>query len=186
MLAVATVQFALAKSVRISNLEPKLDVSGQIVNGHDGTFRLINGFWYYHAAEYGLCPEPPKHGCDGGTSHGCGFHGDHNVSIWRSADLSSGSWKRVGTAVHCATDVPDCGILYRPHLVQHPRTRLFLLYVNYVRKDGGCTPLWSSDASSSALALPLTNLRTPTLEQTAATQSSRRLHRKVHLCSRTR
>ena len=85
----------------------------------------------------GLCPEPQKFGCDGGGSHGCGFHGDHNVSIWRSRDLSSGSWERVGTAVHCATDVPDCGIMYRPHLVQHPRTGSFLLYVNYVRRDGG-------------------------------------------------
>ena len=127
----------ITTSVRISNLTPKLDTSGTIVNGHDGTYRLINGRWYYHAAEYGLCPEPNPHGCSGSQSHGCGFHGDHNVSIWRSPDLSSGSWERVGTAAHCASDVPDCGIMYRPHLVQHPRTHGFLLYVNYVRKDGG-------------------------------------------------
>ena len=60
------------------------------------------------------------------------------MSIWRSPDLSSGSWQRVGTAAHCATDLPGCGILYRPHLVQHPTTGIFLLYVNYVRSgDGG-------------------------------------------------
>ena len=59
------------------------------------------------------------------------------MSIWRSPDLSSGSWERVGTAAHCATDIPDCGILYRPHMVQHPSSGRFLLYVNYVRKDGG-------------------------------------------------
>ena len=60
-----------AASMRISNLEPKRDTSGAIVNGHDGTYRLIDGWWYYHAAEYGLCPEPPRHGCDGGGSlHG--------------------------------------------------------------------------------------------------------------------
>ena len=128
---------ATPATVRISNLEPKRDVNGDIVNGHDGTYRFFDGHWYYHAAEYGLCREPPRYGCDSGHDHKCGFHGDHNVSIWRSPDLSSGSWKRVGTAAHCATDVPNCGILYRPHLVQHPTSMDFLLYVNYVRKDGG-------------------------------------------------
>ena len=137
MILAALLPLVALEPVRISNLQPKLDVTGAIVNGHDGTYRLVGGFWYYHAAEYGLCPEPPKRGCDGGGSHGCGFHGDHNVSIWRSRSLASGSWERVGTAAHCGSDIPDCGILYRPHLVQHPVSKQFLLYVNYVRKDGG-------------------------------------------------
>ena len=130
-----------ACAVLIDNTQPKLDIHGKIVNAHDGTIRYMEGAWYYHGAEYGLCPEPPKLGCDGGTHHGCGFHGDHNVSIWRSPDLSSGSWERVATAAHCASDIPDCGILYRPHLVEAPASSAsgshYLLYVNYVRASGG-------------------------------------------------
>ena len=53
-----------AASVTISNLEPKLDTAGATVNAHDGTYRLYNGSWYYHGAQYGLCREPAKNGCD--------------------------------------------------------------------------------------------------------------------------
>lgn len=33
--------------------------------------------------------------------------------------------------------LPDCKILYRPHLVLNPNTQLFTLFVNYVRENGG-------------------------------------------------
>ena len=125
-----------AKVVRFSNIEPKLDVDGNIVNAHDGTYRRFGDFYYYHGAEYGLCREPPKLGCDGGTTHGCGFHTNHNVSIWRSTDLSSGSWEKVGTAMECAK-LDGCGVLYRPHVVFNPRTKEYVLFVNYVGLGGG-------------------------------------------------
>ena len=94
------------KHVFIDNKAPKLDIGGNIVNGHDGTYRFLDGAWYYHAAEYGLCREPPRRGCDQTPDH-CGFRNDHNVSVWRSPDLSSGSWARVATAVQC-TELPNC------------------------------------------------------------------------------
>ena len=138
--------FAAAKQVTVSNTAPKRDIHGNIVNGHDGTYRFIDGYYWYHAAEYGLCHEPSKNGCDQtlgpigppypAPGH-CGFQADHNVSIWRSRDLSSGSWEFMGRAAHCATDIPNCKILYRPHLVYNPHTKLYVLFVNYVMKDGG-------------------------------------------------
>ena len=36
-----------ASVVQISNLEPKRDVHGEIVNAHDGTYRLFDGFWLF-------------------------------------------------------------------------------------------------------------------------------------------
>ena len=61
-----------------------------------------------------------------GKVHGCGFGPQHNVSIWRSPDLSSGSWEFVGQAVQCA-QLKDCGVLYRPHLTWNPNTKLYVL-----------------------------------------------------------
>ena len=123
-----------AKKVVVSNNEPKLDTQGRIVNAHDGTYRRWSGMYYYHGAEYGLCKEPRRYGCDQ-TPNRCGFHSDHNVSIWKSPDLSSGSWERVGTAVQC-TELPGCKVLYRPHLVFNPNTNLWVLFVNYVGESG--------------------------------------------------
>jgi beta-xylosidase len=124
-----------SRTVRISNTAPKLDVHGNIVNAHDGTYRQHQGVYYYHGAEYGLCHEPARMGCDQAPDH-CGFKNDHNVSIWKSPDLSSGSWERVGTAVQCQ-ELPGCKILYRPHLVFNPNTNLWVLFVNYVSNGGG-------------------------------------------------
>lgn len=122
----------------IDNLQPRLDTAGAIVNGHDGTVRWFDGYWWMHSAQYGECADPPLHGCDmtgptRGTS--CGFEPNHNVSIYRSPDMSSGSWEFVGLAVECAK-LSNCGILYRPHLVFHPRSQRYLLYWNYVNKQG--------------------------------------------------
>eukprot|EP00656_Telonema_subtile_P004896 TRINITY_DN12233_c0_g1_i2.p1 TRINITY_DN12233_c0_g1~~TRINITY_DN12233_c0_g1_i2.p1 ORF type:complete len:432 (+),score=71.70 TRINITY_DN12233_c0_g1_i2:132-1427(+) len=125
-----------AHLVTVSNNEPKKATDGSIVTAHDGTYRFIDGYYWYHGAEYGMCQEPPKNGCDQTPDH-CGFHPDHNVSIWRSKDLSSGSWEFVGRAAHCATDIPNCHILYRPHLVYNPSTLRYVLFVNYVTKDNG-------------------------------------------------
>lgn len=133
-----------AHLVTISNQAPKRAVDGTIVNAHDGSYRLIDGFYYYHGAEYGLCKEPLKNGCDqtpgpSGPPYPapgkCGFQADHNVSIWRSKDLSN--WTFVGRAAHCATEIPDCKILYRPHLVYNPNTHKYVLFVNYVTKSHG-------------------------------------------------
>ena len=128
-LAAAT---ATQHSVTIDNTKPRLDTHGNIINAHDGTIKRFGGYWYYHAAEYALCHEPAKHGCDQTADH-CGFHPNHNVSIWRSPDLSSGSWEFRGHAMRCA-ELPGCKVMYRPHLVFNPTTREYVLFVNVVGK----------------------------------------------------
>ena len=118
------------------NTKPRLDTAGSIVNSHDGTIRFLEGEWWLHAASYGtdpgtgaLCDDPPKHGC--GIGGGCGFHPNHNVSMYSSPNMSSGTWTYRGDALRCE-DLPDCGILYRPHLVWNPNTKLYILFYNYV------------------------------------------------------
>ena len=120
----------MTKYVTIDNTKPRLDINGEIINAHDGTYRKYGKYWYYHAMEYGLCKEPLKHGCDQTPNH-CGFRNDHNVSIWRSRNLASGSWQKIGTAMQCQK-LNGCAIAYRPHLVYNRITKKYVLFVNYV------------------------------------------------------
>jgi hypothetical protein len=77
------------------------------------------------------------------------------VSIWKSPDLSSGSWEFVGNAVECGS-APGCLILYRPHLVFNPNTKLFVLFYNYVSVDG---PSRNGVATATSPAGPFTIVR---------------------------
>ncbi len=121
-------------AVTIDNTQPRLDTFGNIVNAHDGTYRKFGEYYYYHGAQYGECKEPAGYGCDQTPDH-CGFETNHNISIWRTKDLSSGSWEFRGQAIQCA-EMPGCQVLYRPHLVFNPITSLYVLFWNYVAPAG--------------------------------------------------
>ena len=79
----------------------------------------------------------------------CGFQLDHNISIWTSPNLTSGSWTYAGNAIN-VTDRPSglmihisclhyekmigciIGIVFRSHLVYNPNTKLYVLMWNYM------------------------------------------------------
>jgi len=44
-------------TVNISNVSPRLDTDGQIMDIHDGNTLLINGTYFYYGASYGDCLE---------------------------------------------------------------------------------------------------------------------------------
>ena len=54
--------------------------------------------------------------------------------MYSSPNMSSGSWMYRGDALRCE-ELPDCAILYRPHLVWNPTTQLYVLFYNYVTKS---------------------------------------------------
>ena len=57
-----------AKPVTFSNVLPRLDATGSIIDAHDGTTRRYSpgGPFFYHAMSYGLCKETGKiDGCTG-------------------------------------------------------------------------------------------------------------------------
>ena len=58
--------------VTIDNRLPRLDVTGAIIDAHDGSVQqfVTGGLYYMHAMQYGLCEEPPNYGCDG-VSQNC-------------------------------------------------------------------------------------------------------------------
>lgn len=122
-------------SVTIDNLKPRLDSGGVIIDAHDGTVQRFGdqGPFYMHAVQYGLCQEPPNYGCDQTADH-CGFQPDHNITVYVTDDLSSGSWKFLGNALEVADRPP--GTLFRPHAIFNPVTKLYVLYWNYVHPSG--------------------------------------------------
>ena len=79
----------------ISNVLPRLDTTGAIMDMHDGNMVVRDGTWYWYAAGYGGCKErlgpggaPGPTGCAGGF-HGCGFFNNHTVNLFTSTDLVS-------------------------------------------------------------------------------------------------
>lgn len=127
--------------VTINNLLPRLNASGVIMDAHDGSIQRFPasgdpGAYYMHSAAYGLCKEPAAHGCDQTPTH-CGFRDDHNITVYRSYNLSSGSWEMLGTAI--APSQRPAGVLFRPHAVYNPSTGLAVLWWNYNLKYAAAT-----------------------------------------------
>ena len=71
---------------------------------------------------YGSCHNT---GC---ASAGCGGRLDHNVSIYSSPDLTSGSWTYVSDLLPYGTRLS--GTYYRPKVVQNPATKKWVFWVN--------------------------------------------------------
>jgi hypothetical protein len=68
------ISFIYGKDVVISNKNPRLDTTGQIMDIHDGNTLYVDGVFYYYGAEYGLCEEPAgSNGCADFGVGNCGF-----------------------------------------------------------------------------------------------------------------
>ena len=139
--------------VTIDNTKPRLDVTGAIMDAHDCSIRrLPNGSFVMHAIEYGLCVAPTGQGCDSTPDH-CGFRDTHNVTVWLSPDLSSGSWVRVGDAFPLAAR--PASLIFRPDAIFCPATGLWVLWYN----DAGRGNIYVSSTSASPFG-PFTGFAT--------------------------
>lgn len=126
----ALVLFASANAVTVTvdNASPRLDNTGAIMDAHDCSIRVLpNGTYVMHTIEYGLCVAPAKLGCDK-TADQCGFRATHNITVWTSPDLTSGSWRKVGDAFPLASR-PQ-GLIFRPDAIFNPNTNLWVLFYN--------------------------------------------------------
>ena len=127
-LALAPLGAAAPRLVTIDNTAPRLDSAGAILDGHDlSVRRLPDGQYVMYTNSYGLCRAALPLGCDM-TPDKCGFRDDHNVSIYTSPDLSSGSWAFRGLA-YAWTERP-AGVLYRPDAIFNAATGLWVLWIN--------------------------------------------------------
>jgi len=137
---------AARKTVSVRNDQPRLDSRGAIVDGHDLSLRALpNGSYVMHTIEYGLCVAPASYGCDQ-TGDKCGFRDNHNVTVWLSDDLTSGSWRKVGNAFDLAARPP--GLIYRPDAILNPTSGLWVLWYDWVL-DGFGQDLYVTSTSPS-------------------------------------
>ena len=116
-----------ASAVLVNNTAPTLDSTGAILDCADSTYTFTDSRWFAVCVSYGACIAPVPLGCTVMPDN-CGHRLDHNVSIFSSPDLSSGSWVFERLAFHY-TERP-VGILYRPHVVFNAATKKWVLWCN--------------------------------------------------------
>jgi len=96
-------------TVTIDNVEPRRDVTGQIVDAHDGCLQFFNGRYYLYGTAYG---------------NSDGFTNNH-FRVYSSPDL--GKWTLEGELLK---EFPP-GIYCRPYVVFNPNTHKYVLWYNW-------------------------------------------------------
>ena len=149
---------SLSHATFFDNTKPRLDSAGSIMDSHDFSLRKVPGEPYYYMTSiaYGLCLEPTGLGCDQTADH-CGFQPNHTINVWRSKDLSSGSWEFVTEAVSEAQRVS--GTIFRPDGIWNPNTNTWVLWYNapnYVGYSAYTAPTPAGPYTRQRIAVNLT------------------------------
>lgn len=112
-----------AKLVTVSNTRPRFNVSGEVMDAHDGSYSQWSpgGPWYYYAMGYGSCRQRGDL-CDNRCGYGYSW-----IGVWRSPDMRNGTWQLVREA---RDDTWPPAVYFRVHVVFNPSTRLYVLWVN--------------------------------------------------------
>ena len=135
MLALAAVAAtaAAAAPTFISNIDPRRDVNGALMDAHDGSTIQFEsgGDYYWHAMGYGQCIENGKH-ADG---H-CGQLSNNTVGVWSSPTLASGSWTQRSSFTPSDSGWPTC-LYYRAHAAMRRDSNGTATYVLYLNGQGG-------------------------------------------------
>lgn len=128
---------ASATAVTVSNVEPRVDIAGQLMDVHDGNILQSeqDGLYYWVGMGYGDCVEEhgtmPPRDCPGiyrpASSESCGFRTDHAVNVYSSPDLVS--WTFVADAFPVDGGRAQ-GIYFRPKVIFHRQRQEWVLWIN--------------------------------------------------------
>ena len=127
LLLAAFLSLQVTSAILVNNTAPMLDSTGAILDCADSTYTFTQSRWFAVCVSYGSCIAPVPLGCTVMPDM-CGHRLDHNVSIFSSPDLSSGSWVFERYAFPY-TERP-IGILYRPHVVFNAITATWVMWAN--------------------------------------------------------
>ena len=117
-----------ATAVTFSNIHPRRNSSGEIIDAHDGSYRQWGGTgnpWYYYAMGYGTCKQDGTL-CNH-TNH-CGY-GYSWIGVWKSPDLATaGTWELI--SAEARQPRWPTAVYFRVHVVFQQRTALYIMWVN--------------------------------------------------------
>lgn len=123
----------IAAASVVSNVLPRLDTTGNIIDAHDGNvlFDAASSTYLYYAAGYGLCKEPTgPNGCEYWALNNtkCGFLFNHSVNLYTSQDLVT--WTNEGNVLPVENRVDV--VLFSPKVIYHDASQTYVLWYNYV------------------------------------------------------
>jgi len=93
----------------INNVEPRRDVTGEIIDTHDGCLQFFNGRYYLYGTAYGKT--------DGITNN--------DFRVYSSPDLEH--WTHEGSLLKKRPDA----LYYRPYVVFNPNTHKYVLWYSW-------------------------------------------------------
>ena len=100
------------REVTISNIKPRRDVEGKIVDAHDGCLQKFGDRYFLYGTNYGKSDYVGKNNC---------------YRCYSSPDLVT--WKPEGELI---PEHPD-GVYYRPYVAYNAKTRKYVLWCNWYR-----------------------------------------------------
>lgn len=126
------VALGASTSITISNVKPRTDTTGNIMDIHDGNFVFLNNTYYYFGAAYGTCLEPAgDSGCAGAAVGACGFQTNHNVTLFTSTDLQT--WTNKGFVFGMSdAGISSDAIMFCPKVLYRQRTNDWVLWMNWI------------------------------------------------------
>ena len=119
-LGLVTATEALAGGTAYSNVIPRTDRDGKIIDAHDGNYVFHEGKWWYFAMGYGLCS-------DTGTVNGCvkcGSSWNNTIGVWSNTALTNKNWTKEGEVLPYAMRPDEANCTYfRSHGVYSKFTK---------------------------------------------------------------
>ena len=111
LMSLMAVEVAAADSIaRVSNVVPRRDIDGNILDAHDGCLQKFGGRYYLYGTAYGKTD---------------GFGKANRYRCYSSPDLMS--WKLEGDLLKD----PPAGVYYRPYVVYNAKTRKYVCWYNW-------------------------------------------------------
>ena len=111
LLSLLAVEATAADSIgRVSNVTPRRDLEGNILDAHDGCLQKFGNRYYLYGTAYGKTD---------------GFGTANRYRCYSSPDLMT--WKLEGDLLKD----PPAGVYYRPYVVYNAKTRKYVCWYNW-------------------------------------------------------
>ena len=142
---------ALAGAVTVSNVQPRLDATGAILDVADGNLLQHDGLFYLYGVRYQPCPVSQQSNC----YNPCGYY-NNTFAVYVSSDLVK--WELGASTVLPAMDVGPLNssstVYFSPFVVFNAATQLFVMWFQYAFKQRAVAAASSPLGPFTIVAMP--------------------------------